>query len=266
MLKICPNYCRVAWTHDTEARQVILTRIGCGSWDCEYCAGVLKRKWLAKLRKKLPEVSEEWWLLTFTAPQCSYTQVDSLKRLRRGIDVFFKRARRVWKGIEYVRVFEAHKKRTTVHCHIVLCGLTPFVTVQQSKNGKQSFYPLSVRQRRKGTWTIKTFVKRTAEASGMGYIADCRKVDCTRAIRYVTKYLVKDMQQLSIKGLRHVQTTRRIGGISSEKKAGWIVGYRLNKTQIYGNERVWDAQRRAIVSDAYWSLGEIYPPLNERVD
>lgn len=266
MLKICPRYARVAWQHDTDNLQIILTRIGCGMWDCDYCSKLLKRKWLAVLRKKMPEIGDNWWLLTFTAPEASYTHEDSLKRLRRGIDTFFKRARRIWKGIEYVRVYETHKKRTTVHAHLVVYGLTPLLTVATSRNGRKVFTPLLLRTRRKGQWSIRTFVKKAAFDCGMGYIADCRQVDTVRAIRYVTKYLVKDMQQLTVRNLRHVQTTRRIGGIQGEKQAGWIVGYRLNKVQIYGNERVWDAQRQAYVPDAYWRVGEIYPPLREVVD
>lgn len=266
MLKICPHYTRVAWQHDTENLQITLTRIGCGMWSCPYCAKLLKRKWLAKLRKALPEISDEWWLLTFTAPQGSYTVEDSLKRLRRGIDVFMKRARRVWGDVQYVRVFEKHQTRTTVHAHIIVSGLTPLLTVATSGNGRKVFTPLLLRTRRKGQWSIRTFVKKAAFDAGMGYIADIRQVDVVRAIRYVTKYLVKDLQQLNVKGLRHVQTTRKVGGIQGEKQAGWIVGYRLNKAQIYGNERVWDAQRQAFVPDAYWRVGEIYPPLHEVVD
>jgi|SRR5690348_1011199 len=264
MLKICPDYARVAWTHDTENRHVLLTRIGCGMWSCDYCSKLLKRKWLRKLREKLPEISDTWYLLTFTAPQCSYTVADSLKRLRHGIETFFKRARRIWKGIEYVRVYEAHKTRTTIHAHLIVCGITPYVSVGASRNGRQVHNPLLLRRGRKGTWSIRTYVKKTAQACGMGYIADVRRVDVVRATRYVCKYLTKSLQQLTIKGLRHVQTTRKIGGIQGEKQAGWQVGYRINKNQIYGDEVVFDAQRRAIVPNAYWHEGDVYPPLNEK--
>ena len=263
MLKICPHYTRVAWTHDTDKRQIVLTRIGCGMWSCDFCAKLLKRKWLAHLRKKLPEIGDTWWLVTFTAPSESYTVEDSLKRLRRGIDTFFKRARRIWEEVEYVRVYEGHKFRTTVHAHIVVSGLSEFIGVGKSANGKTVYRALDKRSGYKGTWGLRTFVKKTAQACGMGYIADCRKVNGSRAIFYVTKYLAKEQQQLNVRNLRHVQTTRRIGGIQAEKQAGWIVGYRLNKVQIYGDEKVWDAQRGAIVPDAYWRVGEVYPPLNE---
>jgi len=264
MPKICPHYNRVAWTHDTDNHQIILTRIGCGMWSCDYCAKLMKRKWLMLFRERMPKIGDNWWLVTFTAPKESYTHADSLKRIRRGIDVFFKRARRIWEGVEYVRVYETHKKRTTVHAHLIVFGLSPLLSVCKSRNGQQVFAPLLLRTRRKGQWSIKTFVKKAALDAGMGYIADVQQVDVIRAVEYGTKYLTKDMQQLKIKGLRHVQTTRGVGGIHGEKQAGWIVGYRINKGQIYGDEKVWDAQRRAIVPDAYWRVGEVYPPLNEQ--
>lgn len=264
MAKICPRYSRVAWTHDTENGQIILTRIGCGMWSCPYCSKLLKRKWLMLFRKKMPAIGDNWWLLTFTAPKESYTHADSLKRIRRGIDVFMKRARRIWEKIEYVRVFETHKKRTTVHAHLIIYGLTPLLSVDTSRNGRKVFTPLLLRTRRKGQWSVQTFVKKAAFDAGMGYIADVRKVEVVRAVEYGTKYLTKDMQQLNIKGLRHVQTTRGIGGITPEKQPGWIVGYRLNKRDIFGKERVYDAQRRAIVPDAYWREGDVYPPLSEQ--
>lgn len=265
-LKICPFYTRVAWQHDDEKRQILLTRIGCGMWSCEFCSKQMKRKWLAKLRKRLPEISDKWWLVTFTAPQASFTHEDSLKRLRRGIDLFFKRARRIWEKVEYVRVYEAHSKRTTVHAHLIVSGLSPFLSVGKSRNGRQVFTPVYIRKGRKGTWALRTFTKKTALDCGMGYIADAKEVDCIRATRYVTKYLVKSLQQLEIKGLRHVQTTQGIGGITAEKTVGWIVGYRLNKWQVYGDETVWDAQRKATVPESYWHDGEVYPPLNEKND
>jgi len=264
MPKICPKYTRVAWQHDTDKHRVNVSRLRCGQWSCEFCAKLNRRQWLFHLRRKLPEIGAEWWLVTFTAGGGDMTRWQSYKRLQRGIDVFFKTARRTFGKVEYVRVFERHSSRVALHAHIILWGVTPFVSVGKSRNGKMVYTPLLERAKRKGTWALRTFVKKIAQRSGMGFIADARRVDNVRATRYVTKYLTKDMQAIDIKGLRHIQTTRGIGSPKQDAGAGWYVGYRLNKTDIHGDEQVYDTNTGKLIPHSYWKDGNVYPPLNDK--
>jgi len=228
------------------------------------CAKINRRQWIFHLRRKLPEIGEDWWLVTFTAGAGDMTRWQSYKRLARGIDVFFKAARRVFGKVEYVRVYERHKKRIALHAHIIVWGLSPFVAVGKSRNGKPAYSPLLQRSGRKGTWAIKTWTKKIAQRSGMGFIADVRRVDHVRAAAYCTKYLTKDLQSIDIPNLRHIQTTRGIGSPKPEKEAGWYVGYRLNKSDIFGDEKVYDTNTGRIIPDSYWKDGNVYPPLNEK--
>lgn len=263
MALICPKYTKVCWQHDTDKHQVRVSRLRCGQWSCDVCAKINRRQWVYHLRKKLPEIGTEWRLVTFTAIAGENTRWGSYKQLQRGIDVFFKAARRAFGRVEYVRVYERHKTRIALHAHIIVWGLTPFVTVGKSRNGKVVYTGVLSRANHRGTWAIRTFVKKIAQRSGMGYIADVRTVDSERAAGYVTKYLVKDLQSIDIKGLRHIQTTRGIGSPKPEKSEGWYVGYRLSKNSIFGDEVVYDTNKGKIIPDSYWKSHEHYPPDDE---
>jgi len=101
----------------------------------------------------------------------------------------------------------------------------------------------------------------------MGYIADCKPLGGTRhATHYVTKYLTKDAQAIDIRGLRHIQTTRKIGSPKPQRTKALYVGYRLNKRDTWGAESVFDADKRMMVDAEYWQEGDVYPPLNEHID
>lgn len=256
----CPNFSMTAWQHDTETRRVVLIRIGCGMWSCDVCANWLQTSWRRHLRARMPEIGENWRLLTFTASGWVKTVSESLIRIRRGLDLFFKRARRIWDVLEYARVYELHPKRGVLHVHVVIFGLTDFVARRRAGNGKNVFAALDMRTGHKGTWTIRTFVKKIALECGMGYIADVRNIPVGRAVHYVTKYLTKDQQKIDVKNLRHVQVSQGVGSPPKKDTGYWHTGRRIFKKDLYGDEKLYDADKRVIVSNGYWRDNEFYPP------
>lgn len=256
----CPNFSMTAWQHDTDAKRVIVMRIGCGMWSCPVCSVRMQSEWRKHLRKRLPEISDKWWLITFTAPAWVNTHEKSLELIRKGLDLFFKRARRIWEDLEYVRVYETHKTRHAVHVHIIASGLSEHVRWTMGKNGKRTFRACDKRDKRKGFWNINTFVKSTAIETGMGYIAQAKPIPSDRSVYYVTKYLTKDMQQLTIKSLRHVQTSQGIGSPKKKDTGYWHTGRRLFKHDMYGDEALYDADRKVEINEKYWRDNTFYPP------
>lgn len=264
MREICPSYSRVCWYYDAENMRVVVFRLRCGAWKCPVCAVVNRRVWREFLNKRLPKVAGQWWLMTLTARADTRGRIESYKQLQHGIDVLIKRFRRAFGSVQYVRVFEKHPSSDALHAHFIITGLSDYVSVQKSKNGRMCYRCTNFRRGKVGFWALRTFLKKTAQAARMGYIADIKTVSqAGKAIRYITEYLTKETQDIAIKGLRHVQTTRGIGSPKNASKNALYVGYRLNKRDLVAGMAVYDADKRSTVPDAYWQDGNVYPPLKE---
>lgn len=264
MREICPKYTRVCWYYDAENMRVVVFRLRCGQWKCPVCAVVNRRLWREFLNKRLPKIAPQWWLMTLTARADTRGRIESYKQLRRGIDVLMKRFRRAFGSVQYVRVYEKHPSSEALHAHFIITGLADYVQVQQARNGRVCYRCTNFRRGKLGFWALRTFVKKTAQASNMGYIADIKALSHSgKAVRYITKYLTKDGQDIDIKHIRHVQTTRAVGSPKHTAKNALYVGYRLNKSDLVAGMAVYDADKRRAVPDEYWHDGNVYPPLHD---
>lgn len=280
-MEFCKHYTKVAITRDHRNKpghgdndnlpytaravaggnkSVLFTRLACGQWSCPYCAKKLQKKWRAFLAEKLPEISTDWQLLTLTSKGSIREQVESYRLLQRGIDVFMKRIRRVHGEIDYVRTFEAHKKSKTLHAHFIISGLQPYVVPGCWKNLTPGYLAVTVRTSRVGFWKLQTYLKQTAFECGMGYMADARPLPSYQAVNYVTKYLTKELQDINIKGLRHVQTTRGIGAPEQESEYRWNVTDFITARDFTAGETVLDLQTGVEIDSEYWEQFDVYPP------
>lgn len=239
---------------------VLFTRLACGQWSCPYCAKKMQKKWRAYLAEKLPEISSNWQMLTLTSKGSIREQLASYRALQRGIDVFMKRIRRVHGDIDYVRTFEAHKKDKTLHAHFIICGLQPFIVPGCWKNLQSGYLAVLSRQWRVGVWSLQTYLKNTAHECGLGYMAHVLPLPSYQAVNYVTKYLTKELQDVQIKGLRHVQTTRRIGAPDCDSQYRWQISDFVTSRDFLPGEKLIDLQRGTIVENGYFEALDIYPP------
>lgn len=275
----CKRYSQVAWsrelTGEAAARVsaagfpvgqrkgiVLFTRLRCKQWSCEYCAAKNQAIWRAFLYDKMPQVSSEWWLMTLTAHSRMRTQDASYKNLQRGIDVLIKRVRRVFGDVDYVRVFEKHPTSEALHAHLCISNLSPFVVPGCHRNLQAGYLAVINREGHTGTWALKTWLKKSAQECQIGYQADVSPLDNRYSVHYATKYLTKASQEISIKGVRHVQTTRRIGSPQSETDRKWSVGDYVTARDFYAGETVIDLNTGEALSPDYWSDFEVYPPEN----
>ena len=231
-------------------------------WSCPYCAVKNQQIWRAFLHQKMPEVSNDWWFLTLTAHSRMRSQDASYKNLQHGIDVMMKRVRRVFGEIDYVRVFEKHPTSDALHAHLCISNLTPFVVGGCYKNMAYGYLPVLKRQGKTGAWSLKTWVKKTAQECKIGYMADCAALQNNYAVHYATKYLTKASQDIEIKGLRHVQTTRGIGTPSNETDRIWQVGDYVTARDFSAGETILDMQTGETIPPEYWAELDRYPVEN----
>jgi len=281
MFDFCTHYRKVAWTRDNQNaehtdsagvpvrvggvypgnnRTVLFTRLACGQWSCPYCAKKLQKKWRAFLAEKLPEISTDWQLLTLTSKGSIREQVPSYRALQRGIDKFMKRIRRHHGEIDYVRTFEAHKKEGTLHAHFIICNLQPFIVTGAYRNHQSGYLAVTRKPFRQGVWSLQTYLKNMAFECGMGYMADSRPLASYQAVNYVTKYLTKELQDIQIKGLRHVQTTRKIGSPDMASQYIWQVADFVTARDFMPGERIFDLQEGSDVNSDYFEQFDAYPP------
>jgi hypothetical protein len=264
---ICPKFQRVAWYYEQKDNRVVVFRLACGMWNCPVCAIANRKRWRTFLNKRLPKIADNWWLMTLTARADTRGRLESYKQLQHGIDTLIKRFRRAFGKVQYVRVYEKHPTSEALHAHFIITGLSDYVQIYRARNGREAYKATNFRKGKRGYWAVKTFTKKTAQACKIGYIADCKQLgSAAKSVKYVTEYMTKDAQDIDIRGLRHVQTTRAIGSPKNKSNKPLYVGYRLNSRDRWGAMTLYDADTRKSIPDEYWQEANVYPPLNEHVD
>lgn len=252
----CPNYSLVVWKF-VPGEPAIMVRLRCKSWQCEFCAKKNRELWRSHLKKRIGKIGGSWWFVTLTAHENTRTPGTSLANLRNNLDRLFKRIRRVWKRIDYVRVYETHQTGA-FHCHLVMQGLSARVFRLQAKNG-QTYYTPDNKPLVARTWGVKTWFRRNAREIGMGYMVDVQALrDTPQVVNYITKYMTKEAQSFWVKGLRRIQTSERIGAANPRAQGGWRVG-----PVVYGGAVQWQAVRDAdlkiTIPAEYWKEHITYP-------
>lgn len=245
----------------TTADTVVMARVRCKSWQCPHCAKENRKMWGNFLRKKLPRITSNWWFVTLTAHKSKRDVDTSLANLRTNIDRMFKRVRRIWHDIEYVRVYEVHKKGA-FHAHLLVSGLSAFVQKLETQAGI-CYYRPAVRVGKVGYWSVKTWFKRTAYDLEIGYMVDVQALEgVSAAAGYIVKYLTKDAQNFHVKGLRRVQTTTGIGSPRNAGDGTWRCAARVFRQNVPEGARLYDADCKLWISPEYWRDNLTYPKPN----
>jgi len=93
-------------------------------------------------------------------------------------------------------------------------------------------------------------------------MADVSPLHNDYAVYYATKYLTKADQDITIKGLRHVQTTRNIGSPEAHSDRIWQVGSYVTAKDFTARERLLDLQTGEVLEADYWNEFDVYPVEN----
>jgi hypothetical protein len=253
----CPFFSLIVFK-DTDGDKVLMKRLRCKSWQCPYCARENRRLWAKHLRKRLPRVASDWWFITLTAHEKQRTPENSLENIRTNIDRLFKRLRRIYGKVDYVRVYEVHKKGA-FHAHLIVSGLSARVQRDTARNGVP-FYRPTLADKGKGNLSVRTWFRKTCRSFKMGYMVDVQAVNGIReVIAYIVKYLTKDAQDFEAKNLRRVQTTQRIGALRTAGDTGWRVKARVFRSDVPQDKSLYDADRKLQIPDEYWQENLTYP-------
>lgn len=253
----CPNFSRLAMRRDA-VRGWMAFRLRCKSWRCPYCAIENQKMWRKHLKRKIISIGGTWYFGTITAPAWDRRPEATLYTIRLNLDRFMKRLRRVFKhNVEYVRIYEKHKDGA-FHLHIVISGLSERVERYSAKSGSIAFRPASSGDKA-GTWSIKTWWKKTLSKCGCGYIADIKHIPATQAIGYVTEYMTKQAQDYHVPNLRRIQTSRGVGSPNERSVEKWGVVERIWGGEI-DYEAFIDMTTKTKIPASYWREHVTYPP------
>lgn len=260
-MEFCPRFVNCAYTHVSRT-EALFTRLRCKQWSCDYCAKKNQSIWAAFLIDRLPEVDDTWWLVTLTAHSQLRTAELSLKNIRDNIDRLMKRVKRVFGEVQYVRVYEKHPTSEARHAHLVLSGLSPYVVNGCSAKLRPMALAVMERSGTRGTWSVKTWFKKNAQECNLGYMVDVSQAisHTGKVVSYVVKYLTKSQQDLSEKGLRHVQTSRKIGSPKSASDHSWKVVSFVTARDFTNTQVVTDLQTGLPIPDGYFEEMDVYPP------
>jgi len=252
----CPNFDFMVFrrTH----LQVEIVRLRCKSWSCEYCAKFNRDMWRSHLKKRIGKMGGTWWFVTITAHEWNRGAAETLKNLQRGIDLLFKRVRRVWGKVEYVRVYEKHKTGA-FHAHLIINGLSDFVAYRRARSGAKTFAPVESKGER--VLSCKTWFSRAARACQMGYRVDVQKLDgVQKTVNYVCKYMTKEAQAFTEKGLRRIQASQGIGAANARHKPrGWQAVKYIYAADAAG-QPVRDLDLKMTINPSWWRENFTYPP------
>jgi len=260
-MEFCPRFVNCAYTHVSRT-EALFTRLRCKQWSCEYCAKKNQSIWAAFLLDRLPEVADTWWLVTLTAHSKLRTAELSLKNIRDNIDRLMKRVKRVFGKVEYVRVYEKHPTSEARHAHFIMSGLSPWVVNGCSAKLRPMALAVMERGGTRGTWSVKTWFKKNAQEVNLGYMVDVSGAisHTGKVVSYVVKYLTKSQQDLTEKGLRHVQTSRGVGSPKQESDYAWNVVSFVTARDFTAGQEVFDLQAGTPINSDYWNEQDVYPP------
>jgi len=217
--------------------------------------------WGKHLRKILPRITSNWWFVTVTASRTKRSEAASLENLRKGLDSLMKRIKRVWSNVEYVRVYEKHKKGG-FHAHLVVSGLSARVQKFATSAGVPYFRP-SLLEHGLGNWSVRTWFSKNASALKMGYMVDVQPLEgVSAAIGYLIKYLTKAAQDFNFKGLRRIQTSRAVGSPRTAGDETWRCAPVVFRHNLQEGASLYDASLKLWVPAEYWRENLTYPKPN----
>jgi len=201
-----------------NAKQSLLTRPNCKMWNCEKCAAINARLWIARVINGVNRLGGEWSFLTLTSHR-KMRKLASVKCLRDGWKKFYNRVLaqfdKAATSIYYCKIWEQHKDGG-FHLHILI-----------NVN-------LGTR-----------WAKDNASQCGLGSQAKWKEIsNAGKVAGYMAKYSLKNawLAQNNIqwpKGLRRIETSHKWPILQKKEQDsawGWIIHATRTGQLISANE------------------------------
>jgi len=254
--EFCPKFNFIVWKQQSQ-NSIVMTRLRCKSWQCDHCAKINRDMWRSHLKKRISKLGGDWWFITLTAHENIRTPAGSLDNIRKNLDRLFKRVKRVWGKIEYVRVYEKHIKGA-FHVHIIMSGLSARVRRFYARNRQVHYKPVDT-ETGKGTWGVQTWFKRNCREIGLGYMVQAVWLESTtKTVNYICKYLTKACQDFYERYLRRIQTSQGIGSPFERGSGDWNVVTSIWRGML-GDCELTDLNLKMTIPKSYWHDNIVYP-------
>lgn len=258
----CDRFDGLAVIDGDDDTEMLVARLRCGMWDCEYCAVKNRAIWRAHIIDAVNRLQGCWLFLTITAHRNAHKARKTITNLKSAWKRLYDRLRYKFKGqkIEYVWLYERHRgtdslarERWTYHVHAI---------VRADVAGENRWNP------KKEYWyhpEMHDWLKDNSAAVGAGFMCHCAKINDGNGglvAAYITKYMTKDAQNLGNfpKRQRRIQTSRGFGS-PKPKKTGlhWEFRAHLLRGDVARHVKTTDVTTGERVTLEHFKNSEIYP-------
>lgn len=207
MAYACDKFSGLAYSESNTDYKI--AQIGCGQWNCEYCAQKLASRWRARIINAINILGGDWTWFTLTAHSKKRGAWASITNLRNAWDTLMKRLKRkfeVYEGkgkdrvrikqIAYVRVFEQHKDGS-FHIHAIANFHFGDIKIRISRKDKS--------ETKYSAW-----LQDTARLLKIGIYTHADDLGQDKHAGYVASYVTKYMTKMSGDFIKFLGRVRRI--------------------------------------------------------
>lgn len=267
MKEFCDRFDGLAVIDGDDDTEMLVARLRCGMWDCEYCATKNRTIWRAHIIDRVNKMGGMWLFMTITAHRNAHKAGKTLVNLKSAWKRLYDRLRYKFTGekIEYVWLFEMHsdkavsgkKARKSYHIHAIVRARVEGENVYNAR--KEYWYHPE----------MHNWLKDNAAAVGAGFMCHCAKINDGNGglvAAYITKYMTKDAQNLVMpKHMRRIQTSRGFGSPKPQKNGlHWEFRAHLLRGDVARHVKTTDVTTGERVTLAHFEHSELYPGFNSK--
>lgn len=267
MNSFCENFDGLAVIDGDDDTEMLVARLRCGMWSCDYCANKNRLIWRAHIIDRVNKIGGEWLFLTITAHRNAHKANKTVLNLKGAWKRLYDRLRYKFKGqkIEYIWLYERHssktvsgKDKTSYHVHAIVRASIPGRNAYSNKT-KQWQHP-----------EMHRWLKDNAAQVGAGFMCHCAKIDDSNGglvAAYITKYMTKDAQSLGKfpKGQRRIQASRGFGSPKPKHNGlHWEFRAHLLRGDVARHIKTTDVTTGERVTLRNFEGAELYPDPRER--
>lgn len=262
----CKNFKGLAVVDGDPDTEMLVARLRCKKWDCEFCAVKNRQIWRAHIIDTVNKMGGEWLFVTLTAHRKAHSDKRTIENLKSAWKRLYDRLRYKFKGqkLEYVWLYEKHtgtdakgQPKQTYHVHMILRAVVAGGNKWNARK-KYWYHP-----------EMHNWLKDNAAAIGAGYMAHAAKIEESNGglvAAYITKYMTKDAQNLQgfPRGMRRIQTSRAFGSPQTqESPLSWEFRAHLLRGDIARHVKTTDVSTGRTVKLEHFEKHELYPAPGE---
>lgn len=262
MKNFCENFDGLAVIDGDEDTEMLVARLRCGMWSCDYCANKNRMIWRAHIIDRVNKLGGDWLFLTITAHRNAHKANKTVVNLKNAWKRLYDRLRYKFKGqkLEYVWLYERHstmdnkgRKKSTFHVHALLRAYIDGRNVWNEARGFWYHAPMH------------NWLKDNAAAVGAGFMCHASKIEDSNGglvAAYITKYMTKAAQDLGKfpKRARRISVSRGFGSPKKQETGlHWEFRAHVLRGDVARHIKTTDVTTGERVTLAHFDDEELYP-------